>query len=193
MNRLLLGAILLMASLAADISYAQFRCCRPCVTTYVTERNFHAGNDQHDLQVRIVGRKQSTVEAYFNNQFARFRLPTGDAILCPSVVFAKPSEEGYHGTFAIRYYTGGLHGLALCGWKKTTLKKLYPGDTIKDGDGNDVSFDVDQSRHFRLEWITNQICRIQHGPNRSLLTIVRFDSGADHPWRLVYAGSVAEE
>lgn len=82
----------------------------------------------------------------------------------------------------------------LAGWKKSSLKRLSPGDTIKNRDGDDVVFDVDQSHSYRLEWITNQICRIQHGHNQRLLTIVRFDAGASDPqWRLVDTGSVSLE
>jgi len=194
--------ILIFFVTITDSALAQSHCCPRCVTSYVTERNFRAGHHDFDLRVRIVGRKQSTIEAYFNSHFARFVLPTSDAILCPSVMFSKPSTEGYHGTFAVRYYTGGIHGLALCGWKGSSLKTLYPGGEVfrkgEDGDGNEIDvkvpFEIDQSHHFRLEWMTNQICRIQHGHHQKQLTIVRFDSGADDPqWRLVYAGPLSGE
>ena len=194
MSRIYYNFLFLILIVAAPIAaHAQSYCCPSCVPTYVTERNFRGGHQDTDLRIRIVGRKQSTIEAYFGNHFDRFVLPTGDAIVCPTVSFSKPSAEGYHGTFAVRFYNSGIHGLALCGWKGSSLKKLYPGDTIKDSDGNDIAFQIDQSRHFRLEWMTNQICRIQHGQNQKQLTIVRFDSGADDQWRLVYAGPLSGE
>lgn len=158
----------------------------PCQVVY------RSGPDPEDLQVRIVGRGSSTVEAYFKDNLARYEVPRGiDLCRYGAVLLAEKPKTNDTGTFAVLYSNDGFTAF---GWDKGGVVPLTAGLNSYPQPGGTSSYtvqiDLERGHPIQVIWVTSKILRITHGPRLDRVYIVRFDGGSK-PWSILHAGPIS--
>jgi hypothetical protein len=157
----------------------------PCQTVY------RSGPEPEDLQVRIVGRGSSTIEAYFKDQLARYEIPGGiDICRYGAVRLAEKSKSNDLGTFAVLYSNDGFTAF---GWDNGKVVPLTAGLNSYPQTGGKppytVQIDLVPGYPIEVIWVTSKVLRIAHGPCLDQVYIIRFDGGSQ-PWSMLYHGPV---
>jgi hypothetical protein len=124
------------------------------------------GNDPEDLKVHIVGPRFDTIEVYFQNQFYRHTFPNTSWLQYENRVVLAPlnPKQSPVGTFAVLH--GGGTTVTVYGWVSSPLRPV----------STDIA--VVPSCPVTMQWVTDRIFKVRHGPGLSKETIVRFEDSA---------------
>jgi hypothetical protein len=139
----------------------------PCCEV-VPPTRFETGPDSDDLKVFIVGERLDTIEAYFKTEyFYRETFPNTSLLGAHRIALAKKNKVG---TFAVQIGDGST--VRAYGWRSSQEKPLT----------YDIA--VDPSCGVHMEWVTDRIIKVTHGPGLTKSTVVRFNGpeGADKAW-----------